>query len=633
MLNNLANQRLITMGLFMVALSLALIGRLFLIQVLRHEELSAKADSNVKRAYLNQPRRGEIRDIRGNPLATSIFVKTLCADPVFIGSYSNVLARVMAPVIGKKPEELAADFQITTRTNESTGRVITNRYVVVQRKVRPEKWLEIKRILTDVDLVPDAETLTPEERKFLRNLRRKALFVDSTEDQLRIYPNETLASHVVGHVGNHYRERNGFPVVETVGLDGIEATLDSKLAGIAGWRMTETDPRGRELVAFRDQNVAARPGLNVVLTLDAGVQHIMESAMAEAWEKHRPKSITSIVVRPRTGEILGMATLPNYNPADPAASEEKADWRNRAISDISEPGSTFKIVVVSAALNEGITTLSRTYDCEMGRFLYAGRYLKDHDPYGILTVEEIIAKSSNIGSAKIGIQLGEERLYNYVQAFGFGQRTGIPLLGEVRGITHPVDRWSKLSISRIPMGHEIASTPLQMVMAMCAIANEGTLMRPMLVDRLEDAEGRTVARYAPHQVRQAVSPKAAKAMVQALKSVVSEKGTGKTAILEHYTVAGKTGTAQKPINGRYVPGKYFSSFIGFFPADRPEICISVVLDEPERSSGYYGGSTAGPVFARIARQLGNYLNIPPDIAPPTEFTSNRNGVQVVAGIR
>jgi cell division protein FtsI/penicillin-binding protein 2 len=254
--------------------------------------------------------------------------------------------------------------------------------------------------------------------------------------------------------------------------------------------------------------------------------------------------------------------------------------------------------------------LNDSYDCEHGRFHFAGRVLHDHESYGVLSVEQIITKSSNIGAAKIGIKLGPPRLYDYIRSYGFGARTGIPLQGEVVGIVHPVKNWYKVSIAQIPMGQGISVTRLQMMMAMCAIANKGALMRPMLVDRLEDREHSIVAQYHPQRVRQVISESAARLMVQALKTVASPEGTGSKAALEHYTVAGKTGTAQKFEHGALAPGKYFASFVGFFPADNPEICISVMLDEPKH--GYYGGQIAAPVFKQIAERAANYLNIRPE---------------------
>jgi cell division protein FtsI (penicillin-binding protein 3) len=305
-----------------------------------------------------------------------------------------------------------------------------------------------------------------------------------------------------------------------------------------------------------------------------------------------------------------MATLPSFNPNN--LDGTLPEWRrNRAITDLAEPGSTFKIVVVSAALNEGLVGLEEEFDCENGVFTFAGRPLRDTGRHGVLTVEQIIKVSSNIGAAKIGIRLGQHRLHEYIRNFGFGSKTGIPLVGEVVGIVRPVDRWTKLSISRIPMGHEVATTPLQMVMAMSAVANGGRLMRPMLVDRLTDQDGQVVFQNYPYQVRQVISERAATEMTRALKSVVSTNGTGRRALLDHYSVAGKTGTAQKiGADGKYRRDKHFSSFIGFFPADDPELCLGVFMDEPKR--GYYGGEAVAPVFKSIATRSAKYLAIPPE---------------------
>jgi cell division protein FtsI/penicillin-binding protein 2 len=391
--------------------------------------------------------------------------------------------------------------------------------------------------------------------------------------------------------------------------------LDSKLSGVPGWRRTETDVRRRELVAYRHQDVEAQDGMNVVLTLDSGLQHIVELELAEAMRRHEPISASAVVVRPRTGEILAMATLPNFDPNKPGEFPMDA-LRNRVISDVAEPGSTFKIVVVSAALNEGIVSLDDTFHCENGSFYFGGRRLRDYGSYGLLTVKGIITKSSNIGTAKIGIQMGEAKLHQYIRDFGFGVRTGLPLPGEVNGIVHPPKQWSKISIAQIPMGHGIAVTPLQMTMAMAAIANDGVLMRPALVRRLEDPDGNLVADFQPQMVRRVVSETAARQMNAALQTVVLQEGTGKQARLEHYTAAAKTGTAQKAGPGGYMPGKYFSSFIGFFPADFPELCITVVLDEPK--NGHFGGSSAGPVFKGIAERSARYLNIKPDTTPGVE---------------
>jgi len=452
----------------------------------------------------------------------------------------------------------------------------------------------------------------------LASLRDNAIFADAREDQLRIYPNQNLAAHVLGYVSS-----------DGQGLDGVELVMEPKLKGVRGWRQTERDRRGRELVAFREQDVEAHPGFNVVLTIDAVLQHIVESELAEAMVKHTPRSATCIAVRPKTGEILAMATLPNFDPNNPGIAKPEF-LRNRAVQEIAEPGSTFKIVVVAAALQEQIVSLEDRFDCEQGRFVFAGKVLRDHERYGVLSVENIITKSSNIGAAKIGIKLGPERLWQYMRNFGFGQRSLIPLPGEEPGIVHPLHQWTKLSISRIPMGHEVAATPLQMVMAMSAIANNGRLMRPMLFDRLEDEHGKVIAKYQPQVVREVIQENTARQMVEALKTVVSTNGTANTARLDYFTVAGKTGTAQKSggPNG-YLEGQYYSSFIGFFPADEPEICISVVLDEPKH--GYYGGKISAPIFKNIAERAASYLNIRPDTAPLETLEMAGRATRTIAG--
>jgi cell division protein FtsI/penicillin-binding protein 2 len=272
-------------------------------------------------------------------------------------------------------------------------------------------------------------------------------------------------------------------------------------------------------------------------------------------------------------------------------------------------------------LNERVVRFNEVFDCERGAFQFAGRTLHDsHGGHGPLTVEGIITKSSNIGAAKIGIRLGETRLFDYMCNFGFGMPTGIPLPAESRGILHPVSKWSKVSIAQIPMGHGVAVTRLQMAMAMAAIANDGWLMRPMLVHRVQDSAGNVVTQYQPQRVRQVINEATARQMVQALKTVTEPGGTATLAALTNYTVAGKTGTAQKPGKGGYLPGKYVASFIGFFPADNPEVCISIVLDEPSKN-GYYGGVVAAPVFREVAREVASYLHIQPDIGPATNSVS------------
>jgi len=584
--------------------------RLVDLQVLRHDELSARAQLNTERRFLLEPRRGDILDCRRNLLATSVLEKTVCADPSLIGNHQAEVARVLAPLLQMNENDLYQRLLPRSRQTDK-GETVTNQYVRLKTKVPVEDWEKIQAAMAKLSFGMDESNLPKAEQAFYRVLRQKAIFARDT--QMRKYPNQNLAAHVLGCAQPEEREINGIPVTVISGRDGIELTLNAKLSGVCGWRLTETDHRGREMVSLREQDFEPRDGLNVVLTIDSVIQHIVESELAAAMEQHSPIGISGIVVRPRTGEILAMATLPDFDPNNPglASPDER---RDRIITDVLEPGSTFKIVVVSGALNDQIVRLDDIFDCEHGHFAFAGRVLHDHEPYGLLSVENIITKSSNIGAAKIGLKMGGNRLYDYIAGFGFGERTGLPLPGEVRGIVHPVTSWSKVSVAQIPMGQGIAVTRLQMVMAMSAIANHGWLMHPMLVDHLEDQDGNIVARYSPQPVRQVISESAAKTMVEALKTVVSPEGTAPKAALDHYTVAGKTGTAQKVEGGAYVHGKYVASFLGFFPADDPELCIAVIMDEPKE--GYYGGAVAGPVFKRIAERAAGYLNIRPDLGEP-----------------
>ncbi len=619
------NRRRLIVLTIILCVSFAGLGcRLIDLQWARHEEFRAAAERQHQHEYYREPQRGDIRDRRGQLLATSVPVKRVCADPALLKGHEAEMAKFLAPLLKTNETVLLNAFRRQKRTN-SEGLVLPNHFVLLKNKFPLEDWEKTLDALTNqYASVVLAGKQTKKELRELQLLWTRSIYTE--EDQIRTYPNAQVAAHVLGFTGMAPVLWAGETNWVSAGMEGIEFTFDEKLRGSRGWVKTETDIRRRELFVFREQDVESRPGLNVVLTIDARVQQIVEEELAEAMAKCSPISVSSVVVRPRTGEVLAMATLPTFNPNQYWRASADAR-RNRVITDTAEPGSTFKIVVVSGALSEGVTRLSDRYDCENGVFRFAGRILHDHEHYGVISLEEIITKSSNIGAAKVGIRMGEQRLHDYILGFGFNHRTGVPLRGEVRGVVHPLKDWNKLSISRIPMGHEMTATPIQMVMAMSAVANRGKLMRPMLVDRLEDEKGKVVTRYQPQMVRQVIREKSAEDMVTALKTVAAKNGTAPKAALEHYTVAGKTGTAQKP---PYTNHKYFSSFIGFFPADNPELCISVVLDEPKGS--YYGGLVAAPVFKRIAERVANFLNVKPDIQPepPGELTgtsaSDRAGV-------
>jgi cell division protein FtsI/penicillin-binding protein 2 len=606
MAKQLQHRRLLMLALVLGAAFVGLGYRLVDLQVLRHDELSAMAQQNTLHETSLEPRRGDILDVRGNVLATSLFTKTVKANPTQIGTHAPEFAHALAPLLEKDEAWLVQQMTRTHRNRK--GEIVPMVDVKLKENVSPETWQKVQAALNSISFAPDEKKLPKTEQVMLANLRQTGVFLDTHDSQQRIYPNQTLAAHVLGYARNEEHTTNGETTVELVGQEGIECTFDSRLRGSRGWRVTERDRYKHEVVSFREQQVEATDGLNVVLTIDSVIQHIVESALAEAQEKYTPISVSGIVVRPRTGEILAMATIPTFDPNNVGGASADAR-RNRVITDVAEPGSTFKIVVVSGALNDRTVKPSDVFDCEQGTFIFAGHKLRDHEGYGLLTVERIITKSSNIGAAKIGIKMGDDRLYDYIRDFGFGQRTEIPLPAEARGLVEP-SKWTKVSIAQIPMGHGVAVTRLQMTMAMCALANNGTLMRPMLLDHLEDQQHRVVVKYTPQRVRQVIGEAAVKQMVAALKTVTSPEGTAPKAALEHYTVAGKTGTAQKAIAGGYSSDKFFSSFIGFFPADNPELCISITIDEPKGS--HYGGQTAAPIFKQIAEKAANYLNIRPE---------------------
>lgn len=609
-------RRLALMALLLAVAFAGLGYRLVDLQVVRHDDLSREAAGRRESTVIHPSRRGDILDARGNVLATSLFVKTVCADPSLIGTNQAAVARVLAPLLGMPEAELFQKLQLRVYKDKN-GKEQVDKYVPLKRKVTLDEWDRIQAAMKILSFGAAEKGAPRSVRLFYRNLRQRAIFTDPVDDPLRVYPAGSLAAHVLGFTAATQRVVEGNPVTELSGKDGIEAAFNAALSGTLGWRQTETDRRSRELALFREEDIAPRAGLNVALTLDSGVQDILESELARGMQSNAPAAAFGIVLRPRTGAILAMANLPNYDPNQIGAKTPMANLRDRLITDSFEPGSTFKTVVVSAALNEQVVALDNVFYCENGLFSYAGHTLHDAGHhFGNLTVEDIVAKSSNIGAAKIGMKLGEARLYQYIRDFGFGDVTGIPLPGEVRGTVHPVKSWYKVSIAQIPMGQGLTVTPLQMTLAVSAIANHGRLMRPMLVDHLEDETRQPVVRYAPQAVRQVVSEEAARLLVQAMKKVVLPGGTAPKAGLEHYTVAGKTGTGQKPPYGTH---KYFSSFLGFFPADDPEICVAVFLDEPDPRR-YYGGETAAPVFKAIAERAAAYLGIRPDADTPDPAT-------------
>jgi cell division protein FtsI (penicillin-binding protein 3) len=608
--------------LALVVLAYAGLGlRLVDLQIWRHDELSQQAERKMQLKRWFTAKRGDILDANGDVLATSVSVQTVCADPSMIGGQQVVVARALAPLLQMSEADLQQRLIPRIQKN-SRGETVTNglHYVRLQKNVPDESWQKIQTAMSRLSFGVDEKKLSKPTQTFLKNLRQYA--ISAEPGQLRVYPNGPLAAHVLGFVGTTEKTNH---TSEVSGYDGIEKYFNDKLRGATGWRVSGADGHGKELVTERDEDVQAQNGLNVVLTIDAAIQHIVESALTNAMEKHAPQSITGIVMRPRTGEILALASMPGFDPNDLRTINTNTE-PDRVISDVMEPGSTFKTIVIAGALNEHTVTLNDLVYCEKGIFHYGGIILHDseHNHLGDIPVWQVLQKSSNIGASKIGMKLQAPKLYDYMMDFGLGAFTGIPLPHETsaKNFVRPPDSWGKYSIVQIPMGQGVAVTRLQMAMAVGAIANGGVLMRPMLIKRLEDDNGNVVQRYEPQSVRRVVSETTAAEMTRALKTVVSKDGTAEFAAITNYVVAGKTGTAQKVVDGKYSNDRFVVSFIGYFPADNPELCISIVMDSPKEGGKAFGGALCGPVFSEIGRRCASYLNIPPDDISPANAASS-----------
>ena len=586
--------------------------RLVDLQVTKHEEYAAMA---AKKHVTKQPihaHRGMIQDVHGEVVALDEPCKIIVADGKLIADLQAIAegkltpdgrvietpepGRVPSPKGGTRPintpamiaAEIADLLEMKPAAVEEKI-TTTRRYVVLKREVK--------------DSVA---------REMMSRLAAKGMEGIFTEmDARRIYPNTEMLCHVLGYVDGEYK-----------GARGVEASMDRYLSGQDGFRYIERDRKGRELVPYRGQERPARNGYNVLLTVDMGLQNIVETELSAVCAQYRPAMATIIMMEPKTGRILALASRPVFDPN--LSAKFPLDLRgNPAVMNALEPGSIFKIVATAGALNEQLVSLDTIINCEGGRFSYANRILKDHGdgPHPDLSVADILVKSSNVGMAKLGLRLGEQRLYEYIRGFGFGERSGVNLPLESPGILHPPHRWDKLSVTRIPMGQGVSVTPLQMTTAMCAIANGGSLMLPQIISEVVDEDGNQIVNFPPVQVRQVVSREAADEVRGALVDVVSERGTAKQAKVPGYTVAGKTGTAQKPDPaGGYYANRYVTSFLGMLPAKDPAFVCLVMLDDPKASEhNLYGGMLAAPTFARIAGQAAQYLNIMPEPeAPPLD---------------
>ncbi len=547
--------------------------RLVHLQVGKHEEYGTKAAEKTAKRKIVPAERGRITDCHGEPLAVNVPIYQVVVDGKLLNELKADRAR-LAAIMSRHLDMPEEQLSAAIAPNDP--------YIIVKKKVDAVRVAALKEELASARLRGVA--CEPEPRRF--------------------YPNEDRLGHVLGFLDH----KGG-------GVQGVEMMMEPYLRGEDGFVFTERDRTGREIVAYRGMERPARDGMTVQLTIDMGLQDIVERELDDAYRQLNPNMISAVFVRPRTGEILAMATRPAFNPNDPANAPVETT-KNRAIIEMFEPGSTFKIVVIAAALEHNAVQPESVFHCENGSFAYAGKVLCDVHGYGPMTVHDILVKSSNIGCAKIAMHLGADTFYEYIRRFGFGERTGVGLPGEITGLVRPRHSWTGLSITRVPMGHEIAVTPLQSVMAMAAIANGGNMMLPQIVRSVSDGTDREVISFAPQVVRRVVSEKTAAQVGAALSEVVSERGTARLAEIRGYGTAGKTGTAQRvDPKGGYAPGKYVVSFSGYFPAGNPEVAGIVLVDDartPEARN--YGGTVAAPIFSRIGEAMARQLELVPATA-------------------
>lgn len=528
--------------------------KLILIQVLRSEYLTQLYEQQHNHGVKLEPVRGTIYDRHLRPLAVNVTVYSLFANPRAMGSADKRRAA----------EELPSLLGVEKSFLEKQLR--QRKYFV---------WLARKLPMEVTDKV--------------RALKIHGL--DFLKESKRYYPNNYLAAHVIGFAG-----------VDNEGLEGLEMVLNKSLKGEEGWAQILRDAQQRELL-IEKKFFPPKDGFSVILTLDETIQYITEKALQKAFEKNNAKSATMIVMDPRTGEILALANRPTYNLSQ--FEESTVESRtNRAIAYVYEPGSVFKIVAASAAVEEGAFQEDDKIFCENGTYKVGGHILHDAHAYGTLTFKEVIMQSSNIGTTKVAQKLGADVFFRYAQRFHFGRKTGVDLWGEVDGLLKPPSQWSKTTIGAMPIGHEVTVTPIQLVCAISAIANNGVAMRPFIVKYIKDNKDELIQAVEPEVVSQVITPQTAERVTAILEAAV-EAGTGKRAQIKGVRVAGKTGTAQK-VMGKGYSDKYYASFIGFAPVDNPRLAAVVVFEEPHPS--YYGGTVAAPVFQEVISDSLKYLD-------------------------
>ena len=529
------------------------IGRLFFIQFFRSNYLTSIANKQHNQLVELEPKRGTVYDCNLKAQAFNMSMDSLYAVPNVIKNKESVI-NLLLPILG------------------------VERSYLLDRLYRDKAFIWLVR------------KLTPEKAETIKKLNIKGLgFMKETK---RIYPNSYLASHIIGFSG-----------MDNMGLEGAERDYNKFLKGEPGWAIFLRDARQKKLDIW-EKMVLPVDGLDLVLTVDEVIQYIAERELDKAFKNYHAKGASIIVMDPHTGRILALANRPSYDLNDRSGISMDS-MRNRAICDLFEPGSVFKIVTASAALQEKKVTEEDIFDCENGAYRVGGRILHDYKPHGRLTFRQVIEESSNIGTVKVAQLLGPDTLYHYLRAFGFGAKLGIDLSGEISGMISPVRSWSKSSISSIPMGQGVGVTALQLVSAISVIANGGQLMKPYIIDAVRDNQGEIVKRNKPVLIRKVISLDTAMRIKKILTGVV-EEGTGRLAKVSGFSAAGKTGTAQKiEANGTYSHDKFIASFIGFAPAEDPLLAIVVIVDEPHPS--YFGGVVAAPVFQKVAGDAIRYM--------------------------
>lgn len=537
--------------------------RLVQLQFSQHEGLANRARQQQQNSIETTPQRGELLDRQERQLARSIQTVSLFLDPDGVDEAAlDRNAQQLAQSLGLKQADLAKEFREAAAEKR--------RFIWIARRLDAELGNKV----VAMNLPGVHAQLEPK----------------------RYYPNGPLASHILGYVG-----------LDGQGLGGVEQFYNTKIAGEPGKLFLEKDAKGKP---YESYEIAPKPGQTVVLTIDQSIQYQAEQVLQAAVQRSRAKSGSVIVLDPRSGEILALANAPTFDPNKVANAkpETRSNW---ALQNIYEPGSTFKIVAFAAALEKHLARIEERIDCQMGAITVAGRVIRDHTAFGSLTIPEALAKSSNVAAIKLGLRVGDPTMYDYIKRFGFGSRTGIELPGETAGLLRKVERWQPSSIGSIAIGQEIGVTPVQMVSAFGALANDGLRIAPHLIREVRNAEGAVVYRAQPEQ-RRVINAETAIALRGMLEGVTL-RGTAKAAQLDGYSAAGKTGTAQKidPKTRAYSATKHVASFVGFAPVSNPQVVIIVVVDEP--AGAYHGGDVAAPVFREVAELILPSLGVMPDI--------------------